>query len=206
MPTLLHLDASPRGNYSISRQLSTAAVNSWKDKNPDGKVIERDLTKTGMTFVDLDWIMGAFSAPDQHTASHKAALAISDELIGELLAADEIVIGSPMYNFAVPAVLKAWIDHVVRAGKTFRYGAAGPEGLVKGRKAVIAVASGGTYDAGSGLEAYNYEIPYLRHILGFIGITDVTFVQAGGTTRVIQGQVSSEEFLSPFVRQIAAAV
>ena len=93
MPTLLHLDASPRGNHSISRQLSTAAVKSWKDKNPDGKVIERDLTKTEMTFVDLDWIVGAFSAPDQQTDSHRSALAISDELIGELLAADVVEIG-----------------------------------------------------------------------------------------------------------------
>lgn len=206
MPTLLHLDASPRGDYSISRQLSTAAVKSWKDKNPGGKVIERDLTKTEMTFVDLDWIMGAFSAPAQHTDSHKRALAISDELVGELLAADVVVIGTPMYNFAIPAILKAWIDHVVRAGKTFNYTATGAEGLAKGRRVVVAAASGGSYDAASGLEAYNYEIPYLRHILGFIGITEVTFVQAGGTMRVAQGQVSSEEFLARLLQQVSAAV
>jgi FMN-dependent NADH-azoreductase len=206
LPTLLHLDASPRGDYSISRQLSTAAVKSWKDKNPGGKVIERDLTKTEMTFVDLDWIMGAFSAPDQHTDSHKRALAISDELVGELLAADVVVIGTPMYNFAIPAILKAWIDHVVRAGKTFNYTATGAEGLAKGRRVVVAAASGGSYDAASELEAYNYEIPYLRHILGFIGITDMTFVQAGGTMRVAQGQVSSEEFLAPLLQQVSAAI
>lgn len=206
MPTLLHLDASPRGGYSISRQLSSAAVKSWKDKNAGGKVIKRDLTKTEMTFVDLDWIMGAFGAPDQHTDSHKRALAISDELVGELLAADVVVIGTPVYNFAVPAVLKAWIDHVVRAGKTFHYTAMGAEGLARGRRVVVAAASGGSYDAASGLEAYNYEIPYLRHILGFIGITDVTFVQAGGTMRVAQGQVSSDEFLAPLSQQVSAAI
>jgi FMN-dependent NADH-azoreductase len=206
MLTLLHLDASPRGDFSISRQLSAAAVAAWKDKYPGGKVVERDLTKTEMTFVDLDWIIGAFSAPDQLTDSHKSALAISDTLIAELLEADEIVIGTPMYNFAVPAVVKAWIDHVVRAGKTFNYVATGPEGLAKGRKVVVAVASGGSYDTASGLETYNYEIPYLRHILGFIGITDVKFVQAGGTMRVAQGQVSSEEFMAPLLKQIKAAV
>src|SRR6202047_163959 len=206
MPTLLHLDASPRGEYSISRQLSKAGVGAWKAKYPNGKIIERDLTKTQMTFVDLDWIMGAFSPPEQLTEQHKSALAISDTLIAELLEADDIIIGTPMYNFAVPAVLKAWIDHVVRAGKTFNYGATGPQGLAKGRKVVVAVASGGSYDTASGLETYNYVIPYLRHILGFIGITDVTFVQAGGTMRVAQGQVLSEEFMAPLLKQIKAAV
>jgi FMN-dependent NADH-azoreductase len=206
MPTLLHLDASPRGDFSISRQLSAAAVAAWKDKHPGGKVIVRDLTKTKMTFVDLDWITGAFSAPDQLTDDHKSALAISDTLISELLEADEIVMGTPMYNFTVPAVVKAWIDHVVRAGKTFNYGSSGPEGLAKGRKMLVTVASGGSYDKGSGMEAYNYETPYLRQILGFIGITDLTFVHAGGTMRVVQGQISAEEFLAPLLKQIRATV
>jgi FMN-dependent NADH-azoreductase len=206
MATLLHLDASPRGDSSISRQLSKAAVAAWKDKHPAGKVVKRDLNKTEMTFVDLDWIIGAFSTPDQLTDSHKSALAISDTLIAELLEADQIVIGTPMYNFAVPAVVKAWIDHVVRAGKTFNYLATGPEGLAKGRKVVVAVASGGSYDKASGLESDNYEIPYLRHILGFIGLTDVTFVQAGGTMRIAQGQISSEEFMAPPLEQIKAVV
>ena len=206
MSTLLHLDASPRGDYSVSRQLSTAAVKAWKTKNPTGTVVERDLAKTELTFVDMEWIVGAFSAPDQHTDGNKRALAISDELVAEVLAADEIVIGTPMYNFAIPAVLKAWIDHVVRAGKTFQYTANGVDGLAKGRKIVVAVASGGAYDEASGMAAYNYEIPYLRHILGFIGISDVTFVQAGGTMAVAQGKISAEEFLSPFVKQIEEAV
>ena len=206
MPTLLHLDASPRGDYSISRQLSAAAVAAWKDKHPGGKVIVRDLTKTKMTFVDPDWIMGAFSPPDQVTDDHKNALAISDTLIAELLEADEIVMGTPMYNFTIPAVVKAWIDHVVRAGKTFSYGSAGPEGLAKGRKMLVTVASGGSYDKASGMEAYNYETPYLRQILGFIGITDLTFVHAGGTMRVVQGQISAEDFLAPWLKQVRAAV
>lgn len=205
MPTLLHLNASPRGEYSISRQISAKLVEHWLAKNPGGRVIERDLAKTKLSFVDLDWIMGAFSPADQHNESHKAALAISDELIGELLAADLVVIGTPMYNFAVPAVLKAWLDHVVRAGKTFSYTAEGPKGLAGGRKVVAAVASGGVYE-GTPMEAYNYEIPYLRHILGFIGISDVSFIQAGGTSAVMQGKVSAGEFLAPYFEQAAAAV
>ena len=206
MSTLLHVDASPRGSQSISRQLSAAAVSAWKEKNPDGKVIERDLTTTELTFVDLNWILGSFSTPDQQTDVHKSALAISDKLIEELLQADHIVIGTPMYNFAVPAVLKAWIDHIVRAGKTFKYGSTGPEGLVKGRKATVAIASAGAYETGSVMEAYNHEKPYLQFILGFMGITDVNVVQAGGTMRVSQGQISSEEYLKPLVEEVRAAV
>ena len=122
MPTLLHIDASPRGDHSISRKVSAAFAANWKKHHTDGKVVTRDLNKTGLTFVDMDWIAGAYSSPDQLTEAHKKALAISDELISELVAADHIVIGTPMYNFSVPAILKAWIDHVVRVGKTFTVG------------------------------------------------------------------------------------
>jgi FMN-dependent NADH-azoreductase len=159
-----------------------------------------------MTFVDLDWITGALTTPDDRTDNHKRALAISDELIHELLEADEVIVGTPMYNFAIPAVLKAWVDHVVRFGKTFKYGSAGREGLAKGRKVIIVVASGQKYDAASGLLAYDFEIPYLRHILGFIGITDITFIQAGGTMQVAQEQVSADEFMAPLLQQITDAV
>ena len=205
MATLLHINVSPRGNYSISRQLGNAAIKAWKERNPGGQVIERDLTKTPLTFVDLDWITGAYSSPEHHNVSHKKALALSDALISELIAADEIILATPMYNFAVPAALKAWVDHVVRAGKTFRYNAAGrPEGLLAGKKVLAVIASGGSYVEGSGLTALDHEVPYLRFIFGFMGITDVRFVQAGGTAAVVQGRVSAEEFLSPLLKEIAA--
>jgi FMN-dependent NADH-azoreductase len=206
MPTLLHLDTSPRGNHSISRQLSSSAVSTWKRRHPNGLVIERDLTRTRMTFVDMDWISGAYSTPEQRTENHKVALAKSDELTAELLNADEIVIGTPMYNFAVPAALKAWIDQVVRTGKTFRYTTSGREGLAKGRRVLVTIASAGSYDEASGGVAYDFATPYLRHILGYIGITDVTFVHAEGTIRVAQGQVSSDEFLAPYLKQVDAAI
>lgn len=208
MPILLHINVSPRGSYSISRQLGNAAVQAWKEKNPSGRVIERDLAKTALTVVDLDWIAGAFSAPEQHNENHKKALALSDELISELIDADEIIIATPMYNFAVPAALKAWVDHVVRAGKTFRYTAAGtPEGVLGTNKKVLAiVASGGSYVAGSGLSTLDHEVPYLRFIFAFIGSIDVRFVQAGGTGAIVQGRVSAEEFLSPHLKEIASAI
>jgi FMN-dependent NADH-azoreductase len=209
MATLLHINVSPRGNYSISRQLGSAAVQAWKEGNPGGHVILRDLAKTSLTFVDLDWIAGAYSPPEHHNETHKKALALSDELISELVEADEIILGTPMYNFAVPAALKAWVDHVVRAGKTFRYTAAGaPQGLLAGKnkKVLAIIASGASYIEGSGLTALDHEVPYLRFIFGFIGITDVRFVQAGGTGAVVQGKVSSEEFLSPHLKEIASAI
>jgi len=208
MPTLLHITVSPRGAYSISRQLSEAAVREWKTRNPGGRVIERDLAKTPLTFVDLDWIMGAFTPPEHHNENHKKALALSDELVSELLEADDVIVGTPMYNFAVPAALKAWIDHVVRAGKTFRYTANGtPEGLLAGKnkKVLAIIASGGNYAEGSGMTALDFEVPYLRFIFGYMGITDLRFIQAGGTAAVMQGRVSAENFLAPYLDQIGAA-
>ena len=209
MPTLLHLTVSPRGNQSISRRLSDAAVETWKARNPEGRVIERDLAKSPLTFVDVDWIAGAFSPPEFHTDKHKKALALSNELVSELLQADEIILGTPMYNFSVPAALKAWIDHVVRAGKTFRYTAAGsPEGLLAGqnKKVLVIIASGGSYPEGSPMAALNYETPYLRFIFAYMGVTDVHFIHAGGTASVMQGRISADEFVSPFMQEIAAAI
>jgi FMN-dependent NADH-azoreductase len=207
MPTLLYLSISPRGDYSISRQLGSAAVEAWKARNPEGRVIERDLARTPLTFVDFDWIAGAYTPPEHHNESHKRAIALSDELVAEILAADEIIVATPMYNFAVPAALKAWIDHVVRAGKTFRYTAAGrPEGLLAGKnkKVVAIIASGGSYKE-AGLRALDHEIPYLRFIFGFMGITDIQFIQAGGTGAVAQGRISPEDFLAPYLNEIPGA-
>lgn len=207
MATLLYINVSPRGNHSISRQLGDAAVSSWKAKNPNGRMVERDLAKTALTFVDLDWIQGAFSPPEYRTESHKKALALSDQLVAELLDADEIILATPMYNFAIPAALKAWIDHVVRAGKTFRYTAAGrPEGLVADKKVLAIIASGGSYAESSRMTALDHEVPYLRFIFGYMGIRDVRFVQAGGTGHVQQGKISAEAFLSPYLNEVAAAI
>jgi FMN-dependent NADH-azoreductase len=201
MPTLLHIDASPRGDYSISRKVSAAFAANWKKNHADGNVIRRDLTTTHLTFVDLDWIVGAYSTPDKHTEANKKSLAISDELIAELLSADHIVLGTPMYNFAIPAIVKAWIDHIVRVGKTFSVGVGGYAGLVKGKKATIIIASGGKYAPGTAYAPYDQESPYLKAIFGFIGITDVEFVLAGGTNDVTQGKVDEKTFLEPLVEE-----
>jgi FMN-dependent NADH-azoreductase len=193
MSTLLSIVASPRGDYSVSRNLTKQFVAEWQKNHPGNTVVNRDLATTQIPFVDLPWIAGAFSAPDTHTPEHKAALKISDEFIAELFAAEHIVIGTPMYNFNVPAVLKAWIDHIVRFGVTFN---ASYEGLLKNKKVTLIIASGGVYTPGAQMEAYNFESGYLKHILGFVGLTDINVVLAGGTNDVNQGKVPFEEFIA----------
>jgi len=205
MSTLLKIDVSPRGDHSISRKLGNHFATEWQSNHVGGKIVTRDLATTKIPYVDLPWIAGAFSPPEQQTDEHKAALKISDELIAELMAADEVVISTPMYNFNVPAVLKAWIDHIVRAGRTFRYGAEGVKGLAGGKKATIIISSGGEYPSGSPMESMNHQGPYLRAILGFIGITDVTFIYAGGTGKVAQGQVTEPVFLEKFIHEVDLA-
>ena len=206
MPTLLHIDASPRGDHSISRKLSKAFAEEWQSKNAGGKVIYRDLVKTDLPFVDLQWIGGAYAPPEQHSPEQQAALKVSDDFIAEVLEATEIVLATPMYNFAVPANVKAWIDHIVRFGKTFKVDEKGYEGLVKGRKATFIVASGGDYKVGGPAEGYNQESPYLKAIFGFIGITDTKVILAGGTTGLAQGKVQEADFLKPLVEEVTAAV
>ncbi|HKW35990.1 MAG TPA: NAD(P)H-dependent oxidoreductase, partial [Candidatus Acidoferrum sp.] len=135
-----------------------------------------------------DW--GAtFLEPSKVTAAQRSYLATSDELIEELQAADTIVIGAPMYNFSIPAPLKAWIDQIVRLGKTWGYGASGPQGLLSDKKVIVVTARGGTYEKGTARGALDFQEPYLQHILAFIGLTDVTFVHAENQTGE-QGVVS----------------
>jgi len=205
MATLLKIDVSPRGDSSISRQLGSRFATEWQSNHVGGEIVTRDLATTKIPYVDLPWIAGAFSAPDQLTAEHKAALKLSDELIAELLSADEVLITTPMYNFSTPAILKAWIDHIVRLNKTFAFGPEGLKGLAAGKKLTIIIASGSEYTAGSPLESYNIEGPYFRVIFGFIGITDLTIVHAGGTNKVAQGEIPAPVFVEKFIHEVDLA-
>ena len=193
MSTLLHLDVSPRGDYSVSRQLSKAVSEDWKKNNPGGKVIYRDLSQNPLPFVDLPWIAAAYSTPDQHTPEQQRAIAVSNELVAELLEADEIVIGSPMYDFNVPASLKGWVDHIVRLGRTFneKY-----QGLLQAKRARIVMASGGSYEPGAHMEKADFFSPYIRFVLGFIGIKDVEIYLAGGTSAINQGTTTLDAYLA----------
>ncbi|MCP2677956.1 NAD(P)H-dependent oxidoreductase [Maricaulaceae bacterium NA33B04] len=173
MTRILHIDASARTEGSVSRDLSTRLVRRLADA--DGEITRRDLSEGGPAFLDADWVGATFKSPDARSNDQLATLAPSDVLVDELEAADHIVIGTPIYNFAVPAVLKAWIDQVARVHRTFVYTDTGPKGLLDGKTAWIVVASGGTpVDS-----EIDFATPYLRHIFGFMGITDVRVIDAG---------------------------
>lgn len=202
MTSLLAIMVSPRFEYSASRKLTAQFIEKWQADHPGASVVVRDLMKTPLPFVDMPWIGGAFTPAEQHSPEMKAAIKISDDLIAELQAADHIVIGTPMYNFSIPAALKAYIDHVVRVGVTF---SVDYKGLLTGKKATCILVSGGNYAPGTPFEPYNVAASYLRQILGFIGITDVNVVLAGQTTAIDHGKKTMDEFAGQFEQDIAAA-
>lgn len=203
MPTLLHLDASPL-HTSVSRELGREFVATWKAAHPNGAVIYRDLAAATPAPIDQSWIGAAYTPAGQRTSDQDAVLATSEALIQELETADEIVIGVPMHNFSIPASLKLWIDQVVRAGRTFSYSADGPKGLLPGKKATLLVASGGVYSAESPAAAMNFVEPYLKAILGFIGIADVRTVTVDGVAKMMSGAVDRDTLLQPALEQIRA--
>jgi FMN-dependent NADH-azoreductase len=139
--------------------------------------MRRDLSTTTLPLITDDW-SGTYIEPSKLSPSQRSYLSTSDALIEEVLAADIIVIGAPMYNFAIPSVLKAWIDQVVRIGKTVTYGPNGPQGLLGTKKVVVITARGGAYQKSTHREKFDFQEPYLRHIFGFVGLTDVTFIHA----------------------------
>ncbi len=182
-------------------------LQTWKNAHPDGTVIYRDLAANAPKPVDTGWIYSSFTPEANRTPEQKAALAFSDELIAELERADEYVFGVAMHNFSIPSVLKLWVDQIVRSGRTFAYAESGPQGLLRGKKATILVASGGVYQAGTPAGALNFVDPYLKTILGFVGVTDVTFVTTGDTTQIMTNAVNRKAFLKPTlerVRKVAA--
>jgi FMN-dependent NADH-azoreductase len=173
---LLQIDSSARAS-SVTRRVTAIFAEEWKKNHPEGEVIYRDLAATTLPPIADDWdatrLEGSKLMPAQ-----RSYLSTSDKLIAELQAADTIVIGAPMYNFSIPSSLKGWIGHSVRVGKTFGYGPNGPQGLVGKKSVVVVTARAGAYEEGTSREAWDFQEPYLRHILGFIGLTEVTFIHA----------------------------
>jgi len=193
---LLRIDSSAR-RTSVTRKLTAQFTETWKKENPGGQVEERDLATTALPLITDEWVEGSSADPAQRTAAHKQAIAASDVLIAELAEADTIVIGAPMYNFSIPFPLKAWIDHVVRRGQTFSYGPDGPKGLLKDKKVFVITSRAGAYGPGSPMKGADFQEPYLRFILGFIGINDVTFIHAES-----QGREAGNASLAAAAQQI----
>jgi len=202
MSTLLRIDSSPLGgDASFSRQLTTEFVRKWQGSHTDGRVIDRDLATTTLPLVSAEWIGAAYSPAASLTQRQQDTLAISDELIAELEAADEYVFGVAMHNFSIPSVLKLWIDQVVRVGKTFSYDNGAMAGRLRGKKATFLVASGGVYEPGTPTADLNFVEPYLKSVFGKIGVTDTNFINASGTARFRFG-VDRETILQPALASI----
>ena len=179
MSKLLFVTSSILGENSKSRALGREFVEAWTRHHAGTRVVERDLVAEAVPHLTGAVVGAAMTPAEQRSPEQAETVSLADRLIEELEAADVVVLAAPMYNFSVPSTVKAWIDHVVRAGRTFRYGANGPEGLLRGKKVFIVTARGGVYSQGPG-KSMDFHEPYLRHVLGFIGLTDVSFIYAEG--------------------------
>jgi FMN-dependent NADH-azoreductase len=177
MAGILHVDASPRGERSHSRQLTHEFVEGWKALHPGDSVTYRDVGRHPTPHVTEAWVVGAYTPPETHPADAQAAMKISDALVDEFLAANRYVFGVPMHNFSVPSTFKAYVDQIVRVGRTF---GRDWKGLVRNRKMLIVTARGGSYAPGSPTRAFDHQEPWLRTIFGFLGIEDLRFIHAEG--------------------------
>jgi len=179
MSNILYVSSSPRGSASYSNQVATRIIDELRQANPQTTLTVRDLAQDPLPHIDADFVAATRSADGPRTEKQRAILAQSDALIDELLAADIVVIAAPMINFSVSTTLKSWFDYVARAGRTFSYSETGPKGLVTGKRVIVVSASGGIY---SGENAgFDFQVPWLRNMLGFLGMTDVEIIRVEGT-------------------------
>lgn len=203
MKNILLILCSPRGTESFSQKVALSIVGDLEKRSPDAKIVVRDLAQNAPPHVDKAFVLGLSTVLEQRTPEQVKALALSDLLIDELMTADIVVFAVPMYNFGPPSTLKAWIDHVARAGRTFSYTEKGPRGLLNGKRAILILASGGIYSAGPA-KPLDFQEPYLRSILGFIGVTDIDVVRVEGValgakgpeTAMTTAMASSKEVLA----------
>ncbi len=203
MHTLLILNSSPRSK-SVSRRLASHVAQEWAARNPGSRIIERDLVAESLPFLTESWIQASATPAPQRTPEQQQALALSDALIEELMEADVVVLGVPMHNFSIPASLKAWFDLITRAGKTFSYGEKGPVGLIPPGKQVLAIVSrGGSYGEGTPASAADFQVPYLRHMLGFVGLSNITVIEAD---KQAFGPEVAEQSVENAVKKLSALV
>lgn len=200
MSTVLVLASSVSGEASVSNQLVNEAVAGLRAATPGLKVVSRDLGTDPVPHLSPDAAISLRSEPANEAQAR--ARKLSDDLIAELKAADTVIIGAPMYNFGIPSTLKAWFDHVLRAGVTFKYGENGAEGLLKGKKAIVVESRGGLYSEGPA-QGLDSQEPHLRTLLGFIGITDIDFVRA---EKLAFGPESRDEAITAARSQLGLAV
>jgi FMN-dependent NADH-azoreductase len=204
MKNILLLNSSPRGDASHSGKVAAELVAQIKARAKGATLTTRDLATDVLPHIDDAFITGRTLEAEKRTRSQNEAVALSDKLIAELNAADTVVITSPMINFGLATTLKAWFDYVLRAGVTFKYSEKGPEGLVTGKKVFVAVARGGVYSQGP-MKAMDFQEPYLRQLLGFIGMTDVTFIPVEGVGFGPDAAAKAEKAAIDSIPQLLAA-
>ena len=177
---LLHIDSSILSDNSVSRQLTQAIVDHWRQNYPDLEITYRDLAVEAPSHLSAEILGAGFIDPQEHSPLQRNESAFGETLLEEFLAADVIVLGAPMYNFSIPSQLKSWLDRVLVRGRTFQYTESGPVGLAGGKKAVIVSSRGGIYGEGSPARVMDHQESYLKTVLGFAGITDVSVIRAEG--------------------------
>ncbi|MGH8230629.1 MAG: FMN-dependent NADH-azoreductase [Steroidobacteraceae bacterium] len=200
MTTLLQINTSIHAHQGQSSRLSAAFVEAFKRARPDARIVLRDLALEPVPHLSAERFAAFLATPDQRTSAQRAVSEYSDRLIAELKHADVIVLGLPMYNFGVPSQLKAYFDHIARAGETFRYSAAGPVGLLRDKKAYVFATRGGLY-AGTALDT---QTVYVRDFLRFIGIEDIEFVYAEGLAISPQSKASGLARATEQIARLAA--
>jgi FMN-dependent NADH-azoreductase len=180
MTSLLFVTSSLFGKDGKSSLIAAELVDAWRQSHPGTKVAERHLDSESIPHLSGSTLGAVFAPAEQRSDAQRKAVAFADELIEEVEAADTLVLAVPMYNFSIPSTFKAWIDHITRAGRTFRYAENGPEGLLKSKKVFLIVSRGGVYTGESPAKAFDFQEPYLRWMLGFIGLSDLTFIHVEG--------------------------
>ncbi|MET1056720.1 MAG: FMN-dependent NADH-azoreductase [Pedobacter sp.] len=198
MKKILHIISSPRGESSVSIKLGNAIIDQIKETYPGSTVIERNLVTQHFPHLEESHLQSFFTPKENHSPENTAAIKHSNEALSEIFDADIIVIGAPLYNFSIHSALKAWIDHIARAGITFKYDENGPEGLIKNKKVYIAMSSGGIYSEGP-MEAFDFVVPYLKAVLGFLGLTDISVVRVEGTNMAGMAEEAMEKGLNSIV-------
>lgn len=182
MSLLLRIDSSALSQGSHSKSLADHYLQQWQAKYPDGAIVQSDLSKEQPDHISEAMIQAMYTPEDNRSEQQLALLTDSDAYISTLKSADTVLFSVPMYNFTIPSTLKAYIDHILRVGETFQYGDQGPEGLLNGKKVILIVATGGDYTSAP-YDAMDFVVPYLKTILSFIGLTDVSVVQAPNMAR-----------------------
>lgn len=205
MTNILAVTSSPNGENSVTNALVARFVAGLTDADPAAQVTRRDVGAHPLPHLDAETIGAVYTPEETRTDRQRDLLGLSDAVLEELEAADVIVIGAPMHNFMIPSGLKTWIDHAARVGRSFRYTEAGPEGLLTGKKVFVLTGRGGNYAEGSPAHAMDHQAPYLKTVLGFLGLTDVTFIHAHGVAMGRDGIEAAEAEIDAQLPALKAA-